>query len=321
MISNSFVEASCFGRCLRSNSESSDDSAAVQDPIPEPLPFQRAIEQMLRNQEDNLRTLPPSDDNAARPIAPIRQSVGGLPIVLKGSIDDVVDMAPGATVQDLMTVVEAKIGVTGTTNLMFAGVRLDDMTAGLSDLGICPESIVDVVPMNTIKMQLQYIDFGPNPPPDGVAGFFDLNLPAQEKIFEVPYPGNVCPASWLVEHLRYELIRKILLGHWDQALYEQTGWFADELHHSFNSLIASGEKESIVIFLLPDYHIDSTKRASGPGATPADFQRFKENLEHLQQHHVAIEGMQLVEMASRYEGYGREDAHKRDIHVYYKILD
>ena len=48
MISNTFVEASCFWRCLRPNSESSDETAAVQNPIPQEGEYTSAFDDLIQ---------------------------------------------------------------------------------------------------------------------------------------------------------------------------------------------------------------------------------------------------------------------------------
>ena len=398
MISTTFVEASCFLRCLRSKRQSNHDAGTApvhpiletsafsgdleQSPVPmgneENLglifsdfgsdgviqnalngviqrrlsnkpeqggPIMNIIEQMIPmldqdstssqwDSADGVRMVPMTmgdeddhclifSDDEANSDDPL---VTGMTIFFEGTINGAVDMNSEGTVEDLVTAVGAVIG--GPTALSFADKRLGNMHAALSDLGICPESVVRTVPMNIIKVRLQLIQLErpviegglskPSPRYGLNEGVLDLyDVPRQELMFEVPYPGDLCPVSRFVDYLRDSLILKIHRGHWDRVLKARTGysWFHRNSFQQFiHNLDNDGEKDLIDIFPLPDYEVWEMER-----------DHYKHNfaqrhLKYLQQQRVAIEWEQLMEMSSRYHRDSLVRG-KHTIRVFYKVLD
>ena len=305
MISTFFVTAAFWESCLR---------LFGRHPIPKEFPTLTPM--TTGDERDHGLTF--SDDEAAD------LSVRGMIIFFEGTINSAVDMDPEGTVQDLVTAVEAEIG--GPTALSFADRRLGNMNAALSDLGICPESVVRTVPMNIIKVRLQLIQLEPCMIVDGmskpsrryglVEGILDLyDLTREELMFEIPYPGDLCPLSRLVDYLRDSLIRKVQLGLWDRILKKQTTYcHPDSFQQYIENLVADGEKDLIDIFPLPDYNMYEMERDH--------WQRnlAQRNLEYLQQHGIAIEWEQLMEMSSKYHSYSLVRG-KHPTRVFYQVVD
>ena len=336
--------------CLRSNSESSDETGTVQHPMTETSEFQRDLEQppvhmgnegdlgvifshsgsdrAPRDVVEKIQKCLPSKPEQGGPFmnfidqmipmldeesTPAQrddadgamQPLGGLPISFAGADVDhgVVELLPEATVQDLVDAVAEAIG--RPTTVSFGGQRLEDMSAALSELGICPETTVDIPPMNKIRVELQDIDFRTTLPLIG-------RVPLADRIFEVPYPGDVCPAAYLVDHLRDLLIRKF------QVLMEKS-------QCSYSSEMIA-RKNSIVILPLPSTEMRGLHSALVPRDDLAwttlqqvEWLNIQWQLNDLQKHHVGIDWQQLMEMASRDQS-GRY-RRSQDIRVYFKVLD
>ena len=223
--------------------------------------------QSSRDSDPVLQALPQATeasvlDGAAEPSRGTKH-VGGMAIFfqetqLTGAAAQVVELTPSATVRDLVTEVERLTGV--PTAVSFGSQPLEDMDAALSDLQIGSESLVHTHPITKIKVQIE--DFTV----DGIYLPLDrLGVPTEDRVIEVRYHGVLCPATWLFDHLRDSLIRKIQDRQWDQALTEgfrriDVGHEIDpeELHRRFDSALVRGDKFVFIETTVKKININSS---------------------------------------------------------------
>ena len=240
-------------------------------------------------------------------------SVTGMTIFFQDAINGAVtavDVNAEGTAQDLVTAVEAVTGA--PTALSFAGKRLDNMHAALSELEICADSVVQTVP-KIIKVELQLIQLKPGH--EGIISTY--HVPMEELMFEVPYFGDLCPISQLVDYLRDSLISKVQLGHWDQTWKKERGY--QKCHsHSFqqhiDNLVKDGDKDLIDIYPLRDYEMYHMERDH------LQWNHAEKHLEYLQQHHIDIEWEQLMEMSAKFHSNSLV-RDKYPTRVYFQVLD
>lgn len=219
---------------------------------------------------------------------------GGLCLFLQNAQGDVhpLDLNTDATVQDLLTAVEEYTSV--PTVVSYAGRRLDQKDALLSDVGIAQEAIVYSHPMRKMRVLFEQISL------ECRCVFISSALPSKDRIIEVPYLDDVLPITQLVDSIRNSLISKVKNGHWKQALRGNDVCMPGvELHQVFEDFLACGGADRIFVSLLPSPQ--ATRVANGHGCAQA--------LQHLKQQNVGIDQQEFDKMIAdmRFAGLNPED--------------